>query len=278
MPASTTDATMPAVLSLPAPSPLTPSPAAPTGSSYAVELRNITKRYGSRRRGVHALDTVTAEFPRGTLTAVMGLSGSGKSTLLQCAAGLDRPTGGSVHIGGVDLGRLNRRRLTVLRRRRIGFVFQDLNLVPTLSVADNIALPLRLDRRRVDRHRVAHLARLVGIERELRRLPHTLSGGQQQRVAIARALVTDPDVVFADEPTAALDPYTAVVVLDLLRQAVDQLGQTVVVVTHAPQVATYADRVLLLHGGHLVGWSSSSDPDVLTQQLLDLGHDLRSRS
>ncbi len=243
----------------------------------AVELRAVTKRYGSRRRGTHALDSVTAEFPRGTLTAVMGLSGSGKSTLLQCAAGLDRPTSGSVHLGGVDLRSLSRRRLTVLRRRRIGFVFQALNLVPTLSVAENIALPLRLDHRRVDRDRVAHLARLVGIERELRRRPDTLSGGQQQRVAIARALVADPEVVFADEPTAALDPYTAEVVLDLLRRAVDELGQTVVVVTHSPQVATYADRVLLLHGGHLVGWTASGDPAFLARQLLDLGRDQRGR-
>ena len=218
----------------------------------AVELLEVTRRYGRGRAAVSALDRVSASFGRGTLTAVMGASGSGKSTLLQCAAGLDRPTSGTVLLGGLDISRLSRRRLSVLRRQRVGFVFQALNLVPTLSVAENIALPLRLERRRVDKQRVGELADLVGIRPQLRRLPDTLSGGQQQRVAIARALVTAPEVVFADEPTAALDPDTAATVLGLLRRAVDELGQTVVVVTHSPDVAAWADRVLHLDRGRVV--------------------------
>jgi putative ABC transport system ATP-binding protein len=178
--------------------------AASAGSAtYAVQVVSISKSYGHRGHRVDALQDVTASFARGTLTAVMGLSGCGKSTLLQCAAGLDKPTAGSVRIGGPDVTRLSRRKLSVFRRERVGFVFQALNLVPTLSVAENIALPLRLDGRHVDHKRVRGVAGQVGIADQLRRLPDTLSGGQRQRVAIARALITDPWVIFADEPTAA---------------------------------------------------------------------------
>jgi putative ABC transport system ATP-binding protein len=236
----------------------------------AVALRGVTKRYG-RRRGVVALADITAGFPQRTMTAVMGLSGSGKSTLLQVAAGLDRPTSGSVRIGGTELGGLRRGQLSVLRRRRIGFVFQALNLVPSLSVAENIALPLRLDRQRVSPARIRDLADRVGIAGQLRRLPGTLSGGQQQRVAIARALVTGPEVVFADEPTAALDPYTSEAVIGLLRRAVDELGQTVVVVTHEPAVAARADRVLLLDRGRLAGVAEAPSAAELTMKLASLG-------
>jgi len=236
-----------------------------------VELVDVTKRYGRRHGAVTALGGVSTAFLRGTLTVVMGLSGSGKSTLLQCAAGLERPTSGTVRLGGVDLSRLGRRRLSVLRRRRVGFVFQALNLVPTLTVAENIALPLRLDRRRVSKERVREAAELVGIGAQLRRLPDTLSGGQQQRVAIARALITRPDVVFADEPTAALDPATSGTVLGLLRQAVDELGQTVVVVTHAPDVAAYGDRVVLLDRGRVVAMMDTPDPIALGRRLHEMG-------
>jgi putative ABC transport system ATP-binding protein len=217
------------------------------------------------------LQGITASFPRGTLTAVMGLSGSGKSTLLQCAAGLDRPSAGTIYIGGIDVTGLRRKRLSVLRREHVGFVFQAFNLVPTLSVAENIALPLRLDGRHVDRRRVREVADRVGIADQLRQLPDTLSGGQQQRVAIARALITNPAVIFADEPTAALDPYTTEAVLSLLRRAVDELGQTVVLVTHQPSVAAWADRVLILHRGRLVEMKESPDPTELTNQLHLLG-------
>jgi putative ABC transport system ATP-binding protein len=238
----------------------------------AVQLVSVSKSYGRRRHRVCALSDVTVGFPYGTLTAVMGLSGCGKSTLLQCAAGLDRPSAGKVHIGGTDITGLSRKKLSVLRRRQVGFVFQSLNLVPTLSVADNIALPLRLDGRRVNRRRVRELAAQVGIAPEqLRRLPGTLSGGQQQRVAIARALITGPEVIFADEPTASLDPYISCAVVSLLRVAVDELGQTVIVVTHEPGVAAAADRTLLMDRGRLVGVSESHDPGELAEALRRLG-------
>ena len=236
----------------------------------AVQVVSISKSYGHRRHRVDALEDVTASFA-GTLTAVMGLSGCGKSTLLQCAAGLDKPTAGSVRIGGTDVTRLSRRKLSVFRRERVGFVFQALNLVPTLSVSENIALPLRLDGRHVDHKRVREVAGQVGIADQLRRLPDTLSGGQRQRVAIARALVADPWVIFADEPTAALDPYISNAVLGLLRHAVDELHQTVVLVTHAPNVAAWADRVLLLDHGRLVGVRESPDPAELAADLRRLG-------
>ena len=241
------------------------------GTVPAVELEGVTKRYGRQRRGVTALAGVSAALAPGSCTAVMGLSGSGKSTLLQVAAGLDHPTTGTVRLGGTDLGALGRRRLSVLRRRRVGFVFQAFNLVPSLTVAENIALPLRLDRRRVDRRTVRAMAERVGMAGHLRRLPGTLSGGQQQRVAIARALVTRPDVVFADEPTAALDPYTADAVVGLLRRAVDELGRTVVVVTHEPAVAARADRALLLDGGRVVGTIEAPTAAQLSAALRDLG-------
>jgi putative ABC transport system ATP-binding protein len=219
---------------------------------------------------VQALRDVSVSFPRGSFTAVLGISGSGKSTLLQCAAGLDQPTEGSVHLAGVDVATLSRRKLSVLRRRRVGFVFQALNLVPTLRVAENIALPLRLDRRRVDRELVRQLAGRVGLGDKLTRMPGTLSGGQQQRVAIARALVNDPDVIFADEPTGALDPGTADAVLRLLRAAVDDLGKTVVVVTHDPAVTRYADRAVFLHRGHLVHDVPSPRPEHVAAVLREL--------
>lgn len=238
---------------------------------YAVRVVSISKTYGRHRRRVEALHDVTTSFAHDTLTAVMGLSGCGKSTLLQCAAGLDRPTAGRAYIGETNITKLSRRKLSILRRERVGFVFQSLNLVPTLSVADNIALPLRLDGRHVHRDRVGAVAALVGIADQLRRMPDTLSGGQRQRVAIARALIAEPEVIFADEPTAALDPYISEAVLGLLRRAVDELHQTVVLVTHAPNVAAWADRVLLMDRGHLVGVKESSDPAELTDDLRRLG-------
>jgi putative ABC transport system ATP-binding protein len=240
-------------------------------SAAAVELVNVTKHYGRGSRAVVALDGVTAAFPPGSFSAVVGLSGSGKSTLLQMAAGLDSPTSGIVRLGGSDLSGLNRRRLSVLRRRRVGFVFQDLNLMPTLSVAENIALPLRLDHKPVDKRRISELAGLVGIDGQLSRLPHTLSGGQQQRVAIARALVTRPAVVFADELTAALDPYTSEAIVALLRQTVDELQQTVIVVTHEPAVAACADRVLVLDQGRLDSVLADPAAAELTRILRRLG-------
>jgi putative ABC transport system ATP-binding protein len=242
----------------------------PSLAPEPVVLDRVSRCYGRGRRRVQALSDVTVSFASGTLTAVVGVSGSGKSTLLQCAAGLDTPSSGTVRIGGTDLSGLSRRRLSVLRRRRVGFVFQSLNLVPTLTTAENIALPLRLDGRPARRDAVNRLGDVVGIGPQLGRLPHTLSGGQQQRAAIARALITSPDVIFADEPTAALDVISAEGVLGLLRQAASDPRRAVVIVTHDPFVASQADRVLVLDGGRIVNELAAPDAatvgDILHRQ------------
>ncbi|MZD10096.1 ATP-binding cassette domain-containing protein, partial [Streptomyces sp. SID5785] len=198
----------------------------------AVELRDVTKIHGREAGSVRALDHVSARFGAGTFTAVMGPSGSGKSTLLQCAAGLDRPTSGSVHIGGEDLSRYGEAELTRLRRDRIGFVFQTFNLLPTLTVRQNVTLPLELAGRRPRRGAVDALLARLGLKDRADHLPGELSGGQQQRVAFARAVLAEPAVIFADEPTGALDTNAAREVLHLLRAAVDDDGRTIVMVTH----------------------------------------------
>ena len=223
------------------------APAATPG--LAVELRDVRRQYGRGSGTVHALAGVDLALARGTFTAVMGPSGSGKSTFLQCAAGLDRPTTGSVRLGGTEITRMKENELTELRRSRLGFVFQAFNLLPSLTVEQNVLLPVRLAGQRQDRRRAAEVLTRVGLGDKARRRPGELSGGQQQRVAIARALVTSPDVIFADEPTGALDTGTAAEVLALLRHAVEQLGTTVVMVTHDPAAAAWADRVLFLADG-----------------------------
>ncbi|MEX0169626.1 ABC transporter ATP-binding protein [Streptomyces sp. LMG1-1-1.1] len=227
----------------------TPAPAAPDAPTVAVRLRGITRHH----RDVRALDGVDLDFAAGTFTAVMGPSGSGKSTLLQCAAGLDRPTTGSVEVGGVALDGLSERRLTLLRRDRTGFVFQSFNLLPSLTAAQNVALPLRLAGRRPSRTRVKDALARVGLAGRERHRPGELSGGQQQRVAIARALITHPAVLFGDEPTGALDSTTSREVLDMLRDLVDRDGQTIVMVTHDPVAAARADRVVFLVDGRVAG-------------------------
>jgi putative ABC transport system ATP-binding protein len=223
-----------------------------TAAVLPVELRSVTRRYGAGDQAVTALDNVTTGFAAGTMTAVMGPSGSGKSTLLHCAAGLDRPTAGEVLIGGTDLGALDENALTVLRRERVGFVFQAFNLVSALTAAQNVELPLRLAGRRPAPDEVKAALAAVGLEDRLGHRPSELSGGQQQRVAIARAMIARPAVLFADEPTGALDTRASRTVLALLRDLVDRHGQTVVMVTHDPAAAAYADRVLLLADGRLV--------------------------
>ncbi|MEV4066088.1 ABC transporter ATP-binding protein [Nonomuraea dietziae] len=221
-------------------------------STDMVQLWSVSRVYGSGDQTVTALDAVTTAFAPGTFTAVMGPSGSGKSTLLHCAAGLDRPGDGRVVIDGTDLGTLTENELTLLRRGRVGFVFQSFNLVSALTAEQNVALPLRLAGRRPDAEEVRAALAEVGLAERARHRPGELSGGQQQRVAIARALVTKPAVIFADEPTGALDTTTSRSVLRLLRGIVDDRGQTVIMVTHDPVAAAYAHRVLFLADGRLV--------------------------
>ncbi|WP_260461927.1 ABC transporter ATP-binding protein [Streptomyces lateritius] len=225
-------------------------------TTVAVRLRGLTRHH----RDVRALDGVDLDFQAGTFTAVMGPSGSGKSTLLQCAAGLDRPTAGRVEVGGNALEGLSERRLTLLRRDRIGFVFQSFNLLPSLTAAQNVALPLRLAGRRPSRAEVRQALARVGLAGRERHRPGELSGGQQQRVALARALITRPAVLFGDEPTGALDSTTSREVLDMLRELVDRDGQTIVMVTHDPVAAARADRVVFLVDGRVAG--ELPDPTV----------------
>jgi putative ABC transport system ATP-binding protein len=246
------------------------TPKAPP-STPAVALRDVRKVHGRGDGAVVALAGVSVELDRGSFTAIMGPSGSGKSTFLNVAAGLDRPTSGTVALGDTELAQLSERRLTVVRRKRIGFVFQAYNLLPSLTVAQNIGLPLRLDGRRLRRSGVREVAARVGLENRLRHRPSQLSGGQQQRVAIARALVTRPEVVFADEPTGALDRQTGREVLALLREVVDADGHTVVMVTHDPVAAAHADRVILLADGQLAGTLEAPDADEVAEHLAHLG-------
>ena len=236
-----------------------------------VRLTDVRKTYGGRRNSVTALDGVTIGFPRATFTAVMGPSGSGKSTFLHCAAGLDRPTSGSVTLEDRELTKLSEVELTRLRRDRVGFVFQAFNLLPAFSVQDNVTLPLRLAGKRANRDAVNRVLGQVGLAERRRHLPGELSGGQQQRVAIARALITRPAVMFADEPTGALDTRTAREVLNLLRASVDQAGQTIVMVTHDPVAASYADRVVFLADGRLVGELRKPSPEAVAERMTHLG-------
>ncbi|NUS13114.1 MAG: ABC transporter ATP-binding protein [Streptomyces sp.] len=242
----------------------------PTERPPAVELRSVTRTYGRGDAAVHALRGIDLALPRRSFTAVMGPSGSGKSTFLQCAAGLDRPDAGEVLLGGEPITRLSENRLTKLRRSRVGFVFQAFNLLPSLTVQQNVLLPLRLAGVRPDRRRAQALLAEVGLAGHGRRRPGQLSGGQQQRVAIARALITDPEVVFADEPTGALDTGTAREVLALLRRAVDALGATVVMVTHDPVAASHADRVLFLADGRLAGELRAPTPTRVADHMVTL--------
>ncbi|MEU4240492.1 ABC transporter ATP-binding protein [Actinoplanes sp. NPDC026619] len=222
-----------------------------TRASAAVTLSAISRVYGRGNASVRAVDDVTLEFPRGAWTAVMGPSGSGKSTLLHCAAGLERVDSGQVLLGDTDLTTAGDRLLTSLRRTRIGFVFQSFNLIGSLTAAQNVALPLRLAGRRPSSALVRDTLASVGLADRARHKPRELSGGQQQRVAIARAMVTGPDVLFADEPTGALDSTSAVTVLELLRQMASA-GQSIVMVTHDPLAAARADAVVFLRDGRVV--------------------------
>jgi putative ABC transport system ATP-binding protein len=237
-------------------------------AAQAVELR---KTYGTGQAVVHALAGVTVTFERGRFTAVMGPSGSGKSTLMHCMAGLDRPTSGHCFVGGLDVGTLDDAGLTQLRRDRIGFVFQSFNLVPTLTAAENITLPIALAGRRVDREWLDYLVKQLGIADRLSHRPGELSGGQQQRVACARALINKPDLVFADEPTGNLDSNSSAEVLSFLRHSVTKLGQSIVMVTHDPRGAAYADRVVFLADGSVVSELESPTADSVLERMRTLG-------
>ncbi|MDP9329705.1 MAG: ABC transporter ATP-binding protein [Actinomycetota bacterium] len=219
---------------------------------FAARAVELTKIYGAGDAAVEALHAVSAEFRAGKFTAIMGASGSGKSTLLHCLAGLDPPTSGSVFIGDVDLTRLKDRQLTELRRDKIGFVFQTFNLVPTLTAAENITLPLDIAGRDVDRAWFDEVVDTIGLRDRLKHRPSELSGGQQQRVAGARAMLSRPEIVFADEPTGNLDSRSGDELLQFLRGAVDDHGQTIVMVTHDAHAAAYADRIVFLADGRVI--------------------------
>ncbi len=242
--------------------PLTP---ASPGTSIAAAAADASKIYGKGDSEVRALDGVTVSFEAGRFTAIMGPSGSGKSTLMHCLAGLDSLTSGSVAIGGTQLSTLNDKQLTELRRTKVGFIFQAYNLVPTLTAIENITLPLLLGGQKGDQEWVDRVVRTVGLGDRLKHRPSELSGGQQQRVAVARALASQPAVIFADEPTGNLDSRTGAEILDFMRRAVRELGQTIVMVTHDPNAASYADRVIFLADGHIV--DEMADPTA--ERVLD---------
>ncbi len=239
--------------------------------SLAARAVGATKIYGSKSTEVVALDNVSLDLPKGRFTAVMGPSGSGKSTLMHCLAGLDTLTSGSVQIGDADLSTMNDKQLTRLRRERVGFVFQAFNLIPTLTAGENITLPLDLANRSVDQAWFDQVLDAVGLRNRLEHRPDELSGGQQQRVAVSRALISKPEIIFADEPTGNLDSASGDEILSFMRRATDNLGQTIVMVTHSPVAATYADNVLFLADGRIVDNLSNPTTDSVLERIRSLG-------
>jgi putative ABC transport system ATP-binding protein len=248
---------------------ITTAPQVSTASAARAE--GLSKLYGSGDAAVAALDDVSVGLGEGQFTAIMGPSGSGKSTLLHMLAGLDRPTSGEVYLGDTEITSLNDKALTLLRRDRIGFIFQSFNLLPTMTAAENIVLPMRIAGRKPDEAWVASIVETVGLTGRLSHRPSELSGGQQQRVAAARALASKPQIVFADEPTGALDSTSGAQLLAFLRQAVSELGQTVVMVTHDPTAASYADRVIFLADGHIVDEMHAATADEVLDHMKHLG-------
>ncbi len=250
---------------------LTPPLTQPTTTATAARAVGVTKAYGVGDARVLALDDVSVDIAAGRFTAIMGPSGSGKSTLLHVLAGLDRPSKGRISIGGVEITTMSDKQLTLLRRDRIGFIFQAFNLMPTLTAAENIALPSRIAGRRPDPQWVKSIVDTVGLGPRLSHRPAELSGGQQQRVAAARALATKPDIVFADEPTGALDRRSGEELLRFLQHAVRDLDQTVVMVTHDPVAAAHADRVLFLSDGDIVDEMADPTSDEVLEYMKKLG-------
>ncbi|WP_209707846.1 ABC transporter ATP-binding protein [Crossiella equi] len=242
-----------------------------TGLQVAARTVDLAKVYGKGEAAVRALDGVTLDIHAGKFTAIMGPSGSGKSTMMHCLAGLDVASGGQVFLGSTDLTTLSDKAMTALRRDRVGFVFQSFNLLPQLTAEQNILLPLELAGKPADRAWFGELVEILGITARLGHRPSQMSGGQQQRVAVARALVSRPEVIFADEPTGNLDSRSGHELLDLLRRSVRQFGQTVVMVTHDPTAASYADRVVLLADGKLAGEIYQPTADSVLDALRKLG-------
>ena len=242
-----------------------------SGTTTAAYSLDLTKTYGSGQAAVRALNNVNVAFERGRFTAVMGPSGSGKSTLLHCMAGLDRPTSGQAFIGEQDISQLNDTGITRLRRDRIGFIFQSFNLVPTLTAAENITLPLDLAGTNVDREWFGDIVGRLGIGDRLDHQPSEMSGGQQQRVACARALITRPELVFADEPTGNLDSHASAELLSFLKDSTVRTGQSVVMVTHDPRAAAYSDRVVLLADGAVAGELEEPTTDSVLERIRNLG-------
>ena len=243
-----------------------------TDRTVAAQVTDLTKTYGTGQAEVRALDGVTLSLMEGEFTAVMGPSGSGKSTLMHCCAALDRSDGGTVRVGETDLGRLDDKELTRLRRDRIGFVFQSFNLVPTLTAEENILLPMSIAGRKPDEEWYRLVVDTVGLGDRLHHRPNELSGGQQQRVAVARALASRPSIVFADEPTGNLDSRAGAEVLQLLRRSVDEFGQTVVMVTHDPVAAGWTDRVVFLADGKVVDEMRAPDAEKVLARMARFTH------
>ena len=246
-------------------------PTTPATTAIAARAVDLVKVYGSGDTSVRALDQVSVAFPTGRFSAIMGPSGSGKSTLMHCLAGLDNVTSGEAFIGDVDITRLNDNHLTLLRRDKVGFVFQSFNLVPTLDALENITLPMAIAGRKPDQAWLDHVIDTIGLRDRLAHRPSELSGGQQQRVAAARALASRPAIIFADEPTGNLDSRSGAEVLGFLRRSVREMGQTIVMVTHDPAAASYADRVAFLADGQVVGEMSEPTADSVLDRMKQLG-------
>ncbi len=245
--------------------------AQPAAGTVAVRAEEVTKIYGTGDTAVRALNNITVEFAAARYTAIMGPSGSGKSTLLHCLAGLDRVTAGRIMLGDIDISASSEKELTVVRRDKIGFVFQSYNLIPTLNAIENITLPLSLAGRKPNKRWLDRVISTVGLADRLTHRPSELSGGQQQRVAVARALASRPQVIFADEPTGNLDSKASAEILGFMRQAVDELGQTVVMVTHDPVAAGYSDRAVFLADGQIVDEMQNPTADTVIERQKDLG-------
>jgi putative ABC transport system ATP-binding protein len=247
------------------------SPTAATAGAIAARAEHAVKVYGRGMTAVTALNDVNVDFERGRFTTIMGPSGSGKSTLMHCVAGLDTLSSGRVFIGDVDLSKLSDKELTVLRRTKVGFVFQAYNLVPTLNAHENITLPLDLAGQKPDQAWLETVVGAVGLADRLEHRPSELSGGQQQRVAVARALASQPEIIFADEPTGNVDSKAGAEILTFMRRAVDDLGQTIVMVTHDPVAAGYADRALFLNDGRIVDEMEGPTAEAVLDRLKAFG-------